>query len=74
MCWLKKTSDTEEYMILKNKSPYFTCANFVVVAVEQWNTRHIATMLQWSNEIGYPTAINEPLNMGIANRILIPNL
>ena len=29
----------------------------VVIAIEHWNTRHITTMLQWMNRVGYLYAI-----------------
>ena len=43
------------------KVPYFVRAWSVVIAIEQSNTSHIATMLQYINTIQYPAVINEQL-------------
>ena len=42
-------------------STYFTRAKSVLIAVELWDTSHIATMLQWINRVGNLTVINKQL-------------
>ena len=58
--WLRrKMSVTQEYIICK--SAYFTGAKLFEIAIKQWNTSDIATMLQWINRVEYLTVINEQL-------------